>query len=131
MSRGLKHFTPLGFTLVELIVTIGLIVIALFSYFAALKTITLTRFAQHQALSYQVALKKVEELKSLPFSSLPSSGPFTDSALSVLSQPQANLTINDYNGSAQLKEITVTISWQETNKTKTVELKTLLTEGGI
>lgn len=120
-----------GFTLIELVITIGLMVVALFSYFVVLQTVASTRFLKHQTLSYQVALKKVEELKSLPFSSLPSTGPFTDSALSVLSQPQANLTISNYGGSAQLKEITVTISWQEMNKTKTVELKTLLTEGGV
>lgn len=120
-----------GFTLIELVVTIGLMAVTLFSYFVVLQTIAANRFLQHQTLAYQVALKKVEELKSLPFASLPAGGSFTDSALSVLSQPQASLTISDYGGSAQLKEATVIISWREMAQTKQVEIKTLLTEGGI
>lgn len=109
----------------------GLIAITLFCYFAVLKTVTLTRFAKHQALAYQVAIKKIEELKSVPFASLPASGPFTDSALSALPQAQANLTVANHGGSAGIKEITVTISWQENGVTKNVEVKTMLTGGGI
>jgi prepilin-type N-terminal cleavage/methylation domain-containing protein len=120
-----------GFTLVELIVGLGIIAAALFSYFAVLKTVTLTRFAKHQALAYQVAVKKIEELKTLPFASLPAGGPFSESALSALPQAQANLTVADYGGSASIKEITVTVGWQESAGGKSVELKTLLTGGGI
>lgn len=123
--------TNKGFSLVEVVVTFGLIVVALFSYFAVLKTVTLSRFAKHQALVYAVAAKKIEELKSLPFSSLPASGAFIDSALSSLSGAQANLTINNYGGSANIKEATVSISWPDLGGVKNVEIKTLLTEGGI
>lgn len=120
-----------GFTLIELVVALGLIAVTLFGYFAVLKTVTLTRFAKHQALAYQVAIKKVEELKAVPFGSLPVSGSFTDSALAALPQVQANLTVADYGGSAGIKEITVTISWQESAGAKNVQVKTILTSGGI
>ena len=121
---------PVGFSLVEVVVTFGLIAVALFSYFAVLKTVTLTRFAQHQALAYAVAAKKIEELKTLPFASLPPSGAFTDSALSPLTNAQANLTITNYNDSADIKDVTVSISWQDAGGVKNVDIKTLLTEGG-
>ncbi|MEK7508433.1 MAG: prepilin-type N-terminal cleavage/methylation domain-containing protein [Patescibacteria group bacterium] len=120
-----------GFTLIELVVALGLMAIALFGYFAVLKTVTLTRFAKHQALAYQVAIKKIEELKAVPFGSLPVSGSFIDSALSALPQVQANLTVANHGGSAGIKEITATISWQENGITKNVEVKTMLTSGGI
>ena len=120
-----------GFTLVELVVALGLIAITLFCYFAVLKTVTLTRFAKHQALAYQVAVKKIEELKAVPFGSLPVTGSFTDSALTALPQAQANLTVTDHGGSASVKEITVTISWQESVGAKNIQLKTMLTNGGI
>lgn len=120
-----------GIALIEIVVTIGLITIALFGYFAALKTVILTRTVKHQALAQQVAIKKIEELKALPFVSLPATGAFTDSALSVLSQAQGILTVADYGGSTAIKEITVSITWLESNGSKSVELKTLLTSGGI
>ena len=120
-----------GFTLIDVVVALGLIAITLFCYFAVLKTVTLTRFSKHQALAYQVAIKKIEELKAVPFASLPTSGPFTDSALTALLQAQANLTVANHGGSASIKEITATISWQENGVTKNVEVKTMLTNGGI
>lgn len=125
-----KHVAS-GLSLVEIIVTIGLIAMTLLSYFMVLKTTALTRLSQRQTLAYQIALKKVEELKSLPLSALPASGFFSDTALSALPQASANLIIGDYAGSTQIKEVEIIIIWQEANGQKEVKINTLLTEGGI
>lgn len=121
----------MGTALIEIVVTIGFIVIALFGYFAALRTVFLTRVIKRQSLAQQVAIKKMEELKVTPFASLPVSGPFTDPALVALPEAQGFLTLADYDGNAALKEATVIVTWQEGGDLKKAELKTLITPGGI
>lgn len=131
MFQGATKHSASGLSLVEIIVTIGLIAVTLLSYFLVLKTTALTRLSQRQTLAYQIALKKAEELKSLPLSALPASGSFSDVALSVLPQASANLIIGNYEGSTQIKEVEITITWQEASGQKEAKIKTLLTEGGI
>jgi len=126
-----------GVSLVELIVAIGVISIAILSlYYAILYGIKVNNQAKHLTLSYEIASKEMETVRSTPFANLANqtNGNFySDSSadLAKLSGGQGKLTIRDYNGSSSIKEIIVTVNWNENGNAKTTILNTLATSGGI
>ena len=119
-----------GFSLIEVVVTLFIIGVIFVIYQAALNGIFLTRNAKDQEIALRVATHKVEELRSLGYFSLPASGSFTDSQLSSLLQSSASMAISDYN--LKTKQITVTVSWKETNTNvpHSLQLNTLISQDG-
>lgn len=73
----------------------------------------------------------MENLRNTAFGSLPPSGPLADSDLSRLPGGSASLSISDYGSSSLIKDLIVTISWEESGVTKDVTLQTLISQGGI
>ena len=73
----------------------------------------------------------MENLRETPFGSLPPSGPLTDSDLTRLPGGSASLVISDYLASNVIKDALVTVSWSESGVVKKVELRTLISQGGI
>jgi len=122
---------PAGFSLIEIVISLALIAVTLIGYYAALRTITLTRQSKHQSLAVQLATKKIEELKATAFSSLPSGGVIDDPLLLSLPSATSTFSLADYSGSNQIKKVTVTIKWQEPNGQKTVEFTSLLIANGL
>ena len=120
-----------GFSLVELIIALGIAMVAVLLFTVVISIIPLTKISRNQNLAYHIAAKKIEELRNTVFSSLPTTGTFTDSGLSDLASSTASITVTDYQSSAEVKEITVVVSWQQENQQKSVSLETLIYDGGI
>lgn len=120
-----------GYSLIELIIGLGLTLVALILFAVVLSTIPLTRNARNQNLAYHIAAKRVEELRRTPFDSLPTSGPFVDSGLLDLASSSASLTVSDYEGDSQIKQVTATVSWYEHKGQKSVVVETLIYELGL
>lgn len=120
-----------GFSLVELIIALGITMVAVLLFTVVISTIPLTKISRNQNLAYHIAAKKIEELRNTVFSSLPTTGTFTDSGLSDLISSAASITVTDYQSSAEIKEITVVVSWQQENQQKSISLETLIYDGGI
>jgi len=120
-----------GFTLIELIIGLALTVGALALFGVILSTVPLTRESRNQNIVYKVAGKKIEELRVTPFASLPSSGVFTDSGLNDLTSSTAVLTVSDFGGNTEIKQINVSITWDEEGTARNLSLDTLIIDGGL
>lgn len=120
-----------GFTLIELVVALGVTVIGLMLFAVVVSTIPLTRTSRNQNLAYHIAAKKIEELRNTPFASMPASGTFSDPGLSDLNGSTAALTVSDYQSSADIKEVRVSVSWLQEDDQKSIELETLIYDGGV
>lgn len=123
--------SKLGFSLIEVIIALAVVLVTMIAFGVVVNTIPLTRTARNQNVAYHIAAKKVEELRHTAFASLPSSGTFTDAGLQNLASSTAALTIANYQSSAIIKQADVTVTWYENNKARNVSLTTLISQGGL
>lgn len=126
-----KSFNPLrGFTLVEMLVVIGMMGLALSAYAASIAAIPVLRSARFKALAIDIAVKRMEEIKALPWDSATGSGVISDSALTALPKGAGvwGVTVPETN----LKEAMVRVQWEEPGQSaaKQYELRTYLVKGG-
>lgn len=132
-----KKSSQKGVTLIELLISIAVIGIAIISiYLALIYGIKVSQKAKYLSLSYQIANTEIETIRNTPFSNLinQTNGAMLSNStanLAKLKNGQGTLTISDYNSDSKIKEITVKITWTENNATKTTQISTLATEGGI
>ena len=120
-----------GFSLIELIVALGLISVAVLLLGVAVSSVPLTKNTRDQNLAYHIAVKKIEELRSISYASLPGSGTFTDPGFAELNSAAGQLTVASYQGSSEIKHITVTVTWTDGGANKNVTLDTLMAENGL
>jgi prepilin-type N-terminal cleavage/methylation domain-containing protein len=120
-----------GFSFIEVIIGLLIVGLVLIIYHAAGNTLILQRNVKHQDLALRIAENKLEELRSLPYSSLPATGTFSHPLITNLPSGSASLTISDYN--SRTKEIRVQVNWQESGAATThnVILTTLITQNGL
>ncbi len=120
-----------GYTLIEVVISLFIIGVMLLVYSAASNTLILNRDAKHQQIANRIAASELEDLRGMPFASLPASGPFSHPLLSSLPSGEAILSISDdYD---KLKQVTVTVSWQEpgSQNIHQVNLTTYIGEQGL
>lgn len=118
-----------GFSLIEILVTIGILGLMIVVYQAVLGNVYLTRNVQDKDVALKIATYKIEEIRALGYSSMPGSGTFTDTLLTSLPSGTAAMTITDYN--AKVKQVVVTVGWTPQNSTaRSVSLTTLVTDTG-
>jgi competence protein ComGC len=119
-----------GASLIEIIVTMFMIFVLLILYVSALNTATLTRKLRYENIAYHVANKQMESLRATALDSLPSSGSISDPQLSQIPSGSGNFTVDDYPGFGGMKEIVVTVTWDDGQPKQTV-FRTLAGSGGI
>ena len=59
------------------------------------------------------------------------SGSFSDSDLSKLPSGVGTRTLSNYQSSTDIKQVTVTVTWQQNNNQKKIDLATLIYRNGI
>jgi prepilin-type N-terminal cleavage/methylation domain-containing protein len=131
MMVGVYHTYDMnrGFTLIEIIIAVFVLGVAALVFLSAFNTLVLTRSVKHQDVAARIASQEIEDLRAVGYSSLPTSGTFTNSLSSELPSPQLALVVSDYN--ASIKKTVVTVSWQEVGQgTRSVVLSTLITNTG-
>jgi prepilin-type N-terminal cleavage/methylation domain-containing protein len=119
-----------GVTLIEVVISMFLLSVLLSAYIAALNTVALSRKQRYADIAYHVANKQMETLRITPYASLPPSGTISDSLLTQIPSGSGSFTVSDYPGFAGMKEIVVTVNWND-GKGKSMAIKTLATNGGI
>jgi prepilin-type N-terminal cleavage/methylation domain-containing protein len=125
-----KNHSQNGFTLIEILVTVFILLLMLVFYASSLSTMRLTRIMQHKDIALRVLEEKMETLRGGGYANLPASGTFTNTLLDSLPGPSASTTISLYN--ATTKEILVGVSWIDSGTTYYVSLSSLITEiGGL
>lgn len=126
-----RNFVAKGFSLIEVIIALAIVLTTLTVFGVALSSVPLTKNARSQNLAYHIGAKKVEELRNTPFDSLPAGGAFTDPGFSDLEGASGIFTIANYSGSSSIKQIVVTVFWTDSGKTRSVVLETLMSDKGL
>lgn len=119
-----------GMSLIEVIISMGMLAVLLILYAGALNIVAHTKKLKYENLAYHVASKQMEELRATPFASLPASGSISDAMLSQIPSGNGTFTTADYASYSGMKEITVTVTWND-GKSKQFQLKTLASAEGI
>ena len=119
-----------GMSLIEVVISMFMIGVLLVFYAAALNTVALSRKTRNEDLVYHVANKQMEDLRNTPFSSLAASGSISDSQLSQIPSGSGNYTVSDYPGFTGMKEMVVTVNWND-GIARQVVLKSLAGNGGL
>lgn len=118
-----------GFTLIEVLIALGILAAAVLICQAIISSTTLARTVKNKDLALKIANHKMEELRALGYANLPASGIFSDPLLSSLPNPSAAIEVSDYN--SELKQVVVNVAWTElSGVSPEVELTTLLTKTG-
>lgn len=120
-----------GFSLVEVIIALGLVMVTMMIFAVTLAALPLVKSSRNQNIAYHIASKKLEEMRKTSFVSLPSSGAFTDPGLAKLSSGTAALTVSNYQGNDQIKQILVTVGWIEQSKSASLNVETLISKNGL
>ena len=121
-----------GFSLIEIVVSLGIIGIVLVIYAAAANTMSLNQSARNKQLAYRIANSSIEQLRGTAYASLPASVTITDPLLARLPHgASGSVTVTTYN--AKTKQVTSTVTWKDPASAaqRTVTLTTLITEGGL
>lgn len=136
---NIKKLGQKGFSFVEIllvIMVVGLIV-SLISNLP--NTVSLISVSRRDSIAKDIATKEIENIRLKGFDNLGSIGTssFSDSRLNQLDSSSATLTIADCpgdickNGETDVKQITVTLTWREKNQTRSINLATLISKGGL
>ena len=137
MKITLPPFKSGGFSLVEIIIgvfIVGLIVIVINQIPNAINLVT---SSQSESKIREVAAKKMEDVRLSGYDNLANgTTPINDSRLGDLANVSAFTVISDCpnqicTGGELVKQIKITISWNENNNPKTYQLTTLVGKDGL
>ena len=122
--------TTKGFSLIEVVVSIGIIGAALVAVGALTHTVPLAEETRYETLALAIATDQIGSLRALGYDSIPISGSFTSPDMDSLPSGTGMRTVSDYND--KTKSVTVVVSWQGAGdaSARTISLATLITEVG-
>ena len=126
-NQATKHE---GFSLIEVILSMFMVVVLFLLYVSALNLVALLKKVKMEDIAYHIANKQLETLRETPFASLPASGTITDTDLSTIPQGSGSYTVAAYAPLNKMKEITVTVNWND-GSSKNITIKSLAGTGGI
>lgn len=126
-----------GFSLVEyllVIVMVGIIIILMANLPNAFN---LMNKSKHLSLGREIVAKQIEDKRAISFSNL-ANGSIALDDLRINLLPGGSGTVvtedcdpNICTNSEHIKQVTVTLNWQDNNKLQTISLKTFIGEGGL
>jgi hypothetical protein len=119
-----------GMTIIELAISLALIGGLVVLYSSMFNIVGYTRKMGNENVAYHIASKKIEELRATPYASLPASSTFTDTQLSLLPSASADFTITNYSTYNGMKEMVVTVNWND-GRARNIVVRSLIGTGGI
>ena len=126
-----------GFSLIEslsVIAVIGSVVLLMANIPNALMLIAKSR---HISLAREITVKQIEDKRTINYSNLVNDNiPISDSRLNLLPQGSGVVEVKECDPAIctqgeHIKQVTVTVNWQDNNKPQTITLITMIGEGGI
>lgn len=126
-----------GVSLIEILLSIVLIGFIILAVNNVPNSIRLIGSSQKQSLAKDIASKEIEQLRLKGYNNLANSTvSVVDSRLSSLPQSSANAVISDCpvtvcSNNETIKQIVVTVSYQDDTQIKKVQLNTFISQGGI
>ena len=124
-----------GFTLIEVLLFILVVLAMVTILLSTAGTFIRTRAVNLESVAARIASCEIERLRKLDFASLPSTGivdPPCNADLSKLPDPKsATRTINDYLLDPDVKQVSIQVTWTESNVGKDVKIETLISKYGL
>ncbi len=129
--RNKNYNQQKGFGIIEVVVTLFLIGVTLLMFAIVSNSVVLNKYNKYKEVALRIAEHELQELRTTPYASLPSSGSLSNSQLSSIPQGAANLTITEIE--TGLSEAEVVVSWRNPSGTGTqqVSLSTYLWQTGL
>lgn len=137
----MKILNEKGISLVEMLLVIVVIGTSVFLLANLPNALNLISKSNHMSLAREIATKVIEDKRSINYANLvPDTATIADSRISLLPSGFGTVTVANCDpqtnsqfcpNGEHIKIVTVTINWKDNNKTQTVNLKTLIGEGGI
>lgn len=126
-----------GFSLVESLLVVAVIGSVVFLMANIPNALVLITKSKHVSLAREIAVKQIEDKRTINYNNLVNdNSPISDSRLNLLPQGSGTIVVGDcdpaicINGE-HVKQVTVTVRWQDNNKPQVVTLQTMIGEGGI
>ena len=131
MQVQIKNKYQIGFSVIEVLITLFMIAVSLILFQATANAIVLNKYGRYKEIALRIADKKIETVRTTAFASIPASGSFADAQLSSLPNGQATITTTDL--TATLKDVVVTVTWTKPSGsgTQQVQLETYISSGGL
>lgn len=119
-----------GFSLIEIIVTMFLVLVIFTLTLIEMNALTIVGKQRNESIAYYVAIKQMEQLRATEFDDLPDSGTISNPLLGEIPSGSGSFSVSDYSGYTDLKEIIVTVNWND-GTGKSAVVRTLAGNGGI
>lgn len=116
-----------GFTLVEVLISIGLIGVMLLSFQAVFLGTPLAALTKNKEVALTIAKHKLAELRSSGYDAL-TSGSFSDPLMTQLVSATGTVAVSSY--ASTVRQVVVSVAWQERGDDQSVSLTTLVGQVG-
>ena len=124
--------TQCGFSIIEVIISIFVVGAMLVVYGRLNESIAVNRGIGHQEVALRVARGQIENLRAIPYNSLPPTGSFEVPVWAQGQLPQGSAGYSNTAFNDGVKNIAVTVSWVEPGAgARNVSLTTLISQGGL
>ncbi len=128
-----------GFTLVEILLSIFIILAIVSILFATSGTFVSSRKSNLQSIATKIASRQIENLRNTAFDSFPACPGPAGCNISAVEEPDlaklpsgsATKTLDDYEASDRIKLVTIDVNWTENNANQNIKLETLISENGL
>lgn len=122
-----------GFTLIEIIVVIGLMALVFYFYNSLIQTVGFTNRGRFDDIGLSVAVEQLEIYRATEINLLPDTTQnISDPNLNLLPNGNGAVTITDYGSEdSGIKQIVVQVNWTDKGNPRDVTLTSLLTSGGV
>ncbi|MDO8487087.1 MAG: hypothetical protein Q7S45_02245 [Candidatus Curtissbacteria bacterium] len=120
-----------GFTLLEIVLALFLILAIIVMLLSASGTLVSSRSSNLRSIAAKIGSREIESLRKMDFDSLPPTGSFADADLSKLPQGAATQTLTSYQTSPDIKLVTIQVNWVENSVTKSLSEDTLIYRNGL
>ena len=139
MNSVMKTYklNPKGFSIVEIIIVVTIIGLLVLLISNLPTVLTVNTDSRNSSIAMEVANKKMDELRRQTYSNLTNgTAQFSDSSLDDINKAAATLNIEDCpvticTNNEEAKLVTIEIAWNEANGKKTVNLETIIAQGGM
>lgn len=119
-----------GFTLIEIIMTLGILAAALASYSATVYGVTVSNDTRSQETALRAATDELESLRGDGYAALtPGVTFFSGSVSTLLPNGRGTVTVSDFDPGT--KRVNVTVTWSGPSSVRNVSLDTLISETGL
>ena len=126
-----------GFSLIEYLLAIAMVGIIIILMANLPNAMGLMNKSKHLSLVREIAAKQIEDKRAVSFANLANdNSAIVDSRINLLPGGSGTVIVEDCDPTIctdeeNIKQVTVTVNWQDNNKTQTVSLKTFIGEGGL